>query len=52
MTLLALVTLAKTNGNAVEYLQERLRAAEERRDRREVQMIRLALHHAQKNLRD
>lgn len=43
MTLLALVTLAKTNPNAVEMLHERLRQAEQAGDRRAIQMIKLAI---------
>ena len=44
--LMSLVEMSKSNGNAVEYLHEMLRKAEEKRDRNAAQMIRLALSHA------
>jgi hypothetical protein len=40
--LMSLVTLAKTNGNAVEYIAELERQAEERKDWRAAQQCRRA----------
>jgi hypothetical protein len=46
--LMSLVEMSKTNPNAVEYLCEMLRKAEEDHDRNTAAMIRLALRHATK----
>lgn len=50
LNLLALVTLAATNPNAVEMIQERLRAAKQGKDWRAVQQCKLALQHALKRV--
>ncbi len=50
LNLTALVELSRTNPNAVEYIQERLRQAEERGDRRAAQMARLAIRHAMRKV--